>query len=388
MQVLPRFISTDMAGGDERECLQEYLTDPADMLNRVFLKGYQWPFDVNKVDGGSSLIDLIVYHETKVKHRRIFLDYRTNPLGENFSFDELNEEAKDYLQRAGALLGTPIERLERLNAPAAAFYRERGVNLAERPLEIALCAQHNNGGIDVDGWWQTRIQGLFVAGEAAGTHGVTRPGGSALNAGQVGAERAALDIARRGRRVSVLPQDWIRQEQACATLMALADNPVSDSDALRCAMADVTGDMSAAGGPVRDAAAILALIDTTRDRLGTLNRLPIPGPEALPDLYRYYDILHAQLVFLSAMADYARSGGLSRGSALYTDPSGKLPCEELPESYRFLPDEGESRDRVQLAGLEPDGAVRIQWRSVRPIPEEEDFFENVWRGYREDGNVN
>ena len=192
MQVLPRFISTDMAGGDERECLQEYLTDPADMLNRVFLKGYQWPFDVNKVDGGSSLIDLIVYHETKVKHRRIFLDYRTNPLGENFSFDELNEEAKDYLQRAGALLGTPIERLERLNAPAAAFYRERGVNLAERPLEIALCAQHNNGGIDVDGWWQTRIQGLFVAGEAAGTHGVTRPGGSALNAGQVGAERAAL----------------------------------------------------------------------------------------------------------------------------------------------------------------------------------------------------
>ncbi len=32
-------------------------------------------------------------------------------------------------------------------------------------------------------------------GEAAGTHGVCRPGGSALNAGQVGSERAARYIA-------------------------------------------------------------------------------------------------------------------------------------------------------------------------------------------------
>ena len=30
---------------------------------------------------------------------------------------------------------------------------------------------------------------------------------------------------------------------------------------------------------------------------------------------------------------------------------------------------------------------RFTWRPVRPIPEEDDFFENVWREYREDGGV-
>ena len=27
------------------------------------------------------------------------------------------------------------------------------------------------------------------------------------------------------------------------------------------------------------------------------------------------------------------------------------------------------------------------WRTVRPIPQTDDFFENVWRSYRETGNV-
>ena len=33
----------------------------------IFLKGYQWPFDVNKIFGGSSVIDLLVYQETVFK---------------------------------------------------------------------------------------------------------------------------------------------------------------------------------------------------------------------------------------------------------------------------------------------------------------------------------
>ena len=34
------------------------------MLTKVFLKGYQWPFDVRKVAEGSSIIDILVYLET------------------------------------------------------------------------------------------------------------------------------------------------------------------------------------------------------------------------------------------------------------------------------------------------------------------------------------
>ena len=42
-----------------------------------------------------------------------------------------------------------------------------------------------NGGIDVDIWSQSSLRGCYAVGEVAGTHGVPRPGGAVLNAGQV-----------------------------------------------------------------------------------------------------------------------------------------------------------------------------------------------------------
>lgn len=40
----------------------------------------------------------------------------------------------------------------------------------------------------------TNLSGLYAIGEVCASHGVTRPGGTALNAGQVGAVRAAEGI--------------------------------------------------------------------------------------------------------------------------------------------------------------------------------------------------
>ena len=71
------------------------------------------------------------------------------------------------------------------------------VDLATELLEVDVCAQHNNGGFAVDSWWRSNLEGFFPVGEAAGSHGVYRPGGSALNSGQVGATRAAEYIAKR-----------------------------------------------------------------------------------------------------------------------------------------------------------------------------------------------
>jgi len=84
-----------------------------------------------------------------------------------------------------------------MNEPAVLFYRDKGVDLANEPLEIVLCAQHNNGGLGIDCWWQTNVAGFFAVGEVSASHGVYRPGGSALNAGQVGSTRAAQYIAAR-----------------------------------------------------------------------------------------------------------------------------------------------------------------------------------------------
>ncbi len=92
---------------------------------------------------------------------------------------------------------TPIERLISLNSPAVELYREHHIDLSSEPLEIGVCAQHNNGGLKGNIWWESDLRHLFPVGEVNGSHGVYRPGGSALNSGQVGSSRAAEFISRR-----------------------------------------------------------------------------------------------------------------------------------------------------------------------------------------------
>ncbi len=193
-QVLPKYISVD-DDGVEREFLYDALGDKS--LGLIFLKGYQWPFDTRKING-SSTVDLLVSGELE-KGRRVYLDFRANPSGLEDGFDSLPEEAYTYLERTGILFGTPIERLEKMNKRSIDLYASHNIDLYNERLEITVAAQHCNGGVMVDENWQSDVEGLYVAGEAAGTFGVYRPGGSALNSTQVGGLRAAEHIARKDR---------------------------------------------------------------------------------------------------------------------------------------------------------------------------------------------
>lgn len=389
MQALPRFVSTDAEGGDAREFLQDAIPDAGELLSMIFLKGYQWPFDARKAQEGSSRLDLLVYQETKCKGRRVWLDFTRDPLGDAFSLDALVPEAREYLRRSGALLRTPIERLRRMNAPAIDFYRSRGVDLARDMLEIALCAQHNNGGVAVDRWWQSGVRGLFVVGEAAGTHGVCRPGGSALNAGQVGSERAARCIAAHAPVAPRPEQSLARCREQIAGAVRLGLGALRGSSNLEEAAREAKQAMSRVAAAVRDGARISALLETTRERLrGFAGAVRIAAPTQLYALYRFYDILISQLMCLAAMEDYIAHGGKSRGSAIYSDTAGKKPFDALPEQCRFTLDAGDLSGRVQETRLcAANWTVQCDWRDVRPIPEEDDVFETVWRAYRETGNV-
>ena len=169
-------------------------------LDLIFLKGYQWPFDTCKLDG-SSQVDLLVAEEIK-QGRSVYLDFTQNPLGLDAKFHALGKEGREYLERSGALFGTPIERLKHMNIGAYELYLNHGIDLLREPLKIAVCAQHCNGGIEVDANWQTTIPGVYAIGEAAGNFGVYRPGGSALNATQVGALRVAEHITAQSHRTA------------------------------------------------------------------------------------------------------------------------------------------------------------------------------------------
>jgi succinate dehydrogenase/fumarate reductase flavoprotein subunit len=199
-QVIPRYFSTEQDGTGERDFLNQYFDHMGRLGTAIFLKGYQWPFDPRKLQNyGSSLIDLLVYQETVIKKRRVFMDFRHNPLPrqglDEFKFSALSPDAYNYLQKSGILFGKPIERLQKMNPMAIKLYREHGIDLRKEPLEIAVCAQHNNGGLQGNIWWESNLRHLFPVGEVNGSHGVYRPGGSALNSGQVGGYRAAQYIS-------------------------------------------------------------------------------------------------------------------------------------------------------------------------------------------------
>lgn len=387
MQVIPRFVSTAEDGSDEREFLYEFFSDEGELLTKIFMKGYQWPFDVDKLQDGSSILDLLVYQEC-CKGRRVFLDFRYNPgKAKQLPCQKLSSEAQEYLSRAKATNGTPLDRLMQMNAPAVEFYRSHGVDLAQQMLEIALCAQHNNGGIAVDLWWQTSIEGLFAVGECAGTHGVFRPGGSALNSGQVGSTRAAQYIAEQ-RTGSPAQQPF---EQLLNTEMkyietlcgAVLENKNTVDDLWRQAATR----MSQVGGAWRKYARLRqALEETTALQKDFAKLVQIPDLHLLSRVFRLEDILLCQQVYLSAMLDYCEHGGKSRGSALYEEPKGAYCLPKLIGTPHYSLDGGDFRSKIQQVQWTSNG-IQFHWCKPRPIPQNDDFFELVWKRYRLDRNV-
>ena len=325
MQVLPRFVSIDEVG-QEHDFLWEYFRDKYEGLSMVFLKGYQWPFDPQKAERGSSLIDMLVYRERVEKGRRVYLDFTKNPF--EIDFEKLSPEAYGYLKKAEATFGRPIDRLAKMNTPAIELYRSKGVDIATEYLEIALCAQHCNGGIAVDLWWQTSVKGLFAVGECAGTHGISRPGGSALNAGQVGGLRAAQYIA-------AYPNSLVDED----TFAKLLENTRIQKEAAEERMDQARRRMSTHAAAVRDPQQIQA----------TLEEICRELPQVTD--YRLREILLTQAAVLTAMSQPQKDPDLVQ--------------------------------EVTWTGKD----FRVRVRKVRPIPEEDAAFETVWRDYRQHKNI-
>ena len=396
MQVLPSFISTDQDGNDEKEFLLDYFNELPDLLSMVFLKGYQWPFDVNKIFGGSSVIDLLVYQETVLKKRRVFLDYRVNPgnleIDRDLPYASMIPEAKEYLSQAGACFGTPIERLKHMNEPAILFYQDHHVDLFKERLEIAVCAQHNNGGLSTNHLWETNLSGLYAIGEVCASHGVTRPGGTALNAGQVGAVRAAEGIFLKKRthmkEASPSTESGIKER---LRIQALDRIRLSEHAEGNCPLSELwinaSKRMSAAAGMIRNQVQMeTALKETEDDICQFMQKAKSPSVSQLSLFYKLYDMLLSQKMYLFAMLDYAKAGGGSRGSALYTDSTGELPgfpgCQTFGELYRCRLDQKMHGQEVQEVTLK-EGTPSASRRPVRPLPDVDYFFENQWRIYRE-----
>lgn len=379
-QVLPTYISVDK-DGNRHEFLNEYFEDPIRALDLVFLKGYQWPFDYAKLDG-SSLIDLLVYHEQMELGRDVFLDYRTNPSALASGFGALSMEAQEYLRRSDALFGTPVERLQKMNPAAIELYRAHGIDLYQQPLRITVAAQHNNGGAAVDTDWQTNIPGLFVAGEAAGTFGVYRPGGSALNSTQVGSMRAAEKISIDRRTGSMALEDISRYAPICSRFFSGSPSEASSvsDDILMEIGKEFPQKMSTCGAHIRDLGLLKTLLEENEDaqrRLWDISGTISPG--AAVRWFKVRDMLIAQNAVIRSILFAAQNIGSRGGSVLCTLPivngsgcsaAAALAAIKQPENTAF-----DSQIVCCQSG-------HCWFERSRTMPKEENWFETVWAQYR------
>ena len=372
-QALPRYISVDEKGNEYDFMAAEY-ENTAQMLENIFLKGYQWPFDVRKING-SSKTDMLVYREIHEKKRRVFMDFRRNPTGfDGEDFSILPGEAYEYLRNSGALLKTPCERLKAMNPGAVKLYREHGIDLEKDMLQVGISSQHCNGGAKVDYNWQTDIDGVYCAGECAGTFGVYRPGGSALNSGQVGSLRAAEHIIASGRKADK-EADFTPEINMLWDIIkrSVGEKTTLERFREKCqSLMSETFSVCRSSGKMENAER--ELFSLLKNFTGE-NR--IKDKREIRELFKNLDMLVSQLAVASAMV-YAAAESGSQGAGLVLREGEKVPEKEGAGNFvltQYPVFHGE------VIGFEH------RKESCRPIPERDNWFENLWRSYRERNKI-
>lgn len=352
-QVLPRYVSVDENGG-EHEFLLDYFDNPTDAINTVFMKGYQWPFDSKKLDG-SSKIDVCVHKEMQ-KGRAVYMDFRRNPTG--LDFDSLSNEARAYLGKSGALFGTPIERLNKMNKKAIELYKAHKIDLYKDMLRVAVCAQHQNGGISVDKNYETSVHGLYAVGEAAGVFGVYRPGGTALNSTQVSSLCAAEAISKIKIRKTDNREFLIKEAQNFIGKIKIQK---TKSKSILKIQNEIQAEMSVFAGFLRDEEKIAALQKKVkRYNKDFFTNIGAVSENQLYALFKLRDMLITAETFLNALSVWCKDA-VYRGGAV---SNGKKTTDKYDNLILITKNK------------------KVFWENPRKIPKSETWFETVYNQRR------
>jgi succinate dehydrogenase flavoprotein subunit len=379
---MPYIFSRD-SRGEERNFLADYYRTTRELASNIFRKGYQWPFHATRMlDYRSSLLDLAVFRETQAG-RKVFMDFSRNPLAvpgdAEFDLDRLDPDVRAYLENAGAMLPKPLDRLHKMNPLSIELYKRYKYDIAREPLEFAINNQHMNGGLAVGVWGETTLDGCYAIGEAAGTHGVTRPGGAALNAGQVFGTRCAEHIAATARRREAPERDLVENGVGGILDALRADSPhtikavrkdvqhrMSDHAAVLCTATEVKATLAAAR----------ALNESIRS-----HGIAFKGAYEAARAVQWRQMALVSEAVLTALAYYIERGGGSRGARAILSPAGDCAPKARDgalEQFRFISERLE--DRAEQIHVHFEAGTFVC--EVRPIRRRDrdylPFFERDW----------
>jgi succinate dehydrogenase / fumarate reductase, flavoprotein subunit len=388
-QCMPYVYSVDDAGA-EHNFLADYYRTTQELVSNTFRKGYQWPFHATRMlDFGSSLFDLAVFREMQ-GGRKVYMDFNRNPVSvpgdEDFDLSRLDADVHTYLEKSGALLDKPIERLKTMNPLSIELYKQYKVDIEKHPLLFTMNNQHMNGGLAVDIWGQTSLNGCYAIGEAAGTHGVTRPGGSALNSGQVFGTRCAEHIASRHA------EEANGASQAKAVIQAgvlhiqstlQPDSPIKVSAIKRAVQARMSDEAGMICRPHEISSALHEAQQLTRAIRAQGVAFEATTFGAAHALQWRHNALASEAI-LSALDFYVAKGGGSRGARVICDSTGEcVPTTSKGplEAYRFRMERAEDKNE-QIVVRMMGAAMSVSTSKPREfLQTERPFFERNWPHY-------
>jgi hypothetical protein len=223
------------------------------------------------------------------------------------------------------------------------------------------------------------LKHLFPLGEVNGSHGVYRPGGSALNSGQVAAFRAAEFIAAKYKDCTLNQADFdnIAEQKVNKISEWLDKDGKRDWNIDR---EEFQSRMSAAGAHIRKAGNLEKAVEEAWRQYknmrseGVKNKSPEDAAEAL----RNMQLCLAHAIYLEATLKQVCDGVGSRGSALTLSAEGQACHESLGAEWNFQPENAEFRNKVLESCMDSDGKVINNWVPCRELPECDGWFETVW----------
>ena len=234
-------------------------------------------------------------------------------------------------------------------------------------------------------WESVNLKRLFPVGEVNGLYGAYRPGGSALNSGQVGGFRAAEFIANRYLAWDVDKKAAERSASAAATdVLAWMDKCVDAKTDWRAEREELQERMSRCGAHIRSGA---ELEKAVAEAWKQWRRVNLAGcacrtPEGLAEALRNRQLCFAHAVYLEAIRFALESGVGSRGSAMTLDPRGAHVHEQLGDEWRMAPEDESFKEKVQETLANVDGKVENRWVRRRPLPDCDAWFETGWADFR------
>ncbi|MCK4401682.1 hypothetical protein KAW08_05215, partial [bacterium] len=102
----------------------------------------------------------------------------------------------------------------------------------------------------------------------------------------------------------------------------------------------------------------------------------------LPLAFEIYHLALTSLCFLESISDYIENGGGSRGSFVIIDSMSKnrLKCKK-GELFKYRKENIPLKNKIQYISYNKD-RLSISYEDVRPLPEDDSWYETTWADWK------